>query len=204
MMAKKMLPKTHENTDPGTKKIPIGRNVFICPMPVTIVGTRLNNRPNFLTVGWVTRANVDPPMIAVCINKSNASVDGIIMHKAFSVNFPSADLIEETDYCGLVSGKDKDKSQIFEVFYGELKNAPMIKDCPITLECRLTEAIDLPTNFLFIGEIEGAYADETSFSDGKPDIAEINPLLLTMPDNSYWQIGEYLGRACKIGRYLKT
>ena len=204
MIAQNKTTKTNGKTPSETDKIPIGRNVFICPMPVTIVGTRLNNRPNFLTVGWVTRANINPPMIAIGINKSNASADGILMHKTFSVNFPGADLIEETDYCSLVSGKDKDKSQLFDIFYGNLKNAPMIKNCPITLECQLTETIDLPTNYLFIGEIKGAYGDENCFIGGKPDIIEINPLLLSMPDNSYWQVGEFLGRACKIGRSLKA
>ena len=204
MMAKTTLPKIHPETSTVTEKVTIGKNVFICPMPVTIVGTRLNNRPNFLTVGWVTRTNVDPPMIAVSIKKSNASTDGILMHQVFSLNFPRTDLIEETDYCGMVSGKDTDKSRIFDIFYGELENAPMIKECPITLECRVTETIDLPTNYLFIGEIVGAYADENSFSGGIPDIAEIKPLLLTMPDNSYWQIGKYLGCACKIGRNMKN
>lgn len=204
MMAKTTLPEIHRETNTTKDKVTIGKNVFICPMPVTIVGTRLNNRPNFLTVGWVTRANVDPPMIAVSINKSNASTDGILMHQVFSLNFPRADLIEETDFCGMVSGKDIDKSRIFDIFYGDLKDAPMIRECPITLECRVTETVDFPTNYLFIGEIMGAYADENSFSGGIPDIAEINPLLLTMPDNSYWQIGTYLGHACKVGRNFKT
>ena len=204
MIAQQKMRKITEKRRPETEKKSIGKNVFICPMPVTIIGTRLNNRPNFLTVGWVTRANVDPPMMAIAINKAHASADGILMHKAFSVNFPGTDLIEETDYCGLVSGKDKDKSRIFDIFYGELKNAPMIKKCPITLECQLTETIDLPTNYLFIGEIIGAYGDENCFTEGKPDVTEINPLLLTMPDNSYWQVGEFLGRACKIGRRLEA
>lgn len=204
MIAQKMMTKNNGKVWSEAEKIPIGRNVFICPMPVTIVGTRLNNRPNFLTVGWVTRVNVTPPMIGIGINKSSASAEGILMHRAFSVNFPGTDLIEETDYCGLVSGKEKDKSRLFDIFYGELNTAPMIKKCPITLECQLTETIDLPTNYFFIGEIKGAYADETCFIGGKPDIAEIKPLLLTMPDNSYWEVGKYLGRACKIGRSLET
>ncbi len=172
-------------------------------MPITIVGTHLNNHPNFLTVGWVTRVNVNPPMIAIGVNKSNASAEGILMQKAFSVNIPSTALIEETDYCGLVSGREKDKSRLFDIFYGDMKNAPMIKNCPITLECQLTETVDLPTNYLFIGEIKGAYADETCIINGKPDIAIIKPLLLTIPDNSYWEVGKFLGRACKIGRDLE-
>ena len=204
MMTQKLEKKNHTKISPETEKKSIGKNVFICPMPVTIVGTRLNNRPNFLTVGWVMRANVNPPMISLGINKSNASADGILMHKAFSVNFPGTNLIEETDYCGLVSGKDTDKSRLFDIFYGDLKDAPMIKNCPISLECQLKETIDLPTNYLFIGEIKGAYADDSCFSNGKPDVTKINPLLLTMPDNSYWEMGKFLGRAWEVGRNLKT
>jgi flavin reductase (DIM6/NTAB) family NADH-FMN oxidoreductase RutF len=55
-------------------------------------------------------------------------------------------LVKETDYCGIRSGKEVDKSKIFDVFYGELETAPMINDCPVTAECTLTELIDMSTN----------------------------------------------------------
>jgi hypothetical protein len=32
---------------------------------------------------------------------------------------------------------------------------------------------------------------------------KINPLLLTIPDNQYWKVGEEAGKAWKIGRKLK-
>src|SRR5659263_71524 len=89
--------------------------------------------------------------------------------------------IVTTDYCGLVSGKTTDKSQVFETFYGELKTAPMVKECSLSLECKLIDRIDLPTNIFFIGEIIASYTDEKYLTDGKLDIKKMNPLLLSMP-----------------------
>jgi len=58
--------------------------------------------------------------------------------------------------------------QFFEVFYGELKTAPMIKDCPLCLECELVDTYEkLPTNSIFIGEIMGAYTEDRYLTDGK-------------------------------------
>jgi flavin reductase (DIM6/NTAB) family NADH-FMN oxidoreductase RutF len=71
----------------------------------------------------------------------------------------------------------------------------MIRECPICLECRLIQTVPLPTNSLFIGEICGAYADGRVIKDGKPDYSKIDPLLLTMPDNHYWKMGECAGDA---------
>ncbi len=184
-------------------KISISSNFFI-PMPVLLVGTQVNGKANFMPLGWCSRANANPPMILCGINKAHYTPQGIRETKTFSLNIPSSDIIEKTDYCGLVSGKTVDKSTIFDVFYGTLKTAPMIRECPVTLECRLVRIVELPTNHIFIGEIAGAYADPAFIREGKPDFRAINPLLLTMPDNSYWKMGEYVGRAWEIGAKMKT
>ena len=65
-------------------------------------------------------------------------------------------MVKETDYCGLVSGKNVDKGEFFEVFYGELKTAPMIAECPINMECRLIQTVDFPRHDIFVGEIVAA------------------------------------------------
>ena len=131
-------------------KMRVGPNVYI-PMPVSLVGSVVNERPNFMPVGWVTRVNRNPPYIGVGINKAHYTPAGIREKGAFSVNFPPADLVTETDYCGIVSGNKTDKSKLFDVFYGELKSAPLITDCPLNIECKLSQTVDLPTNTLFIG-----------------------------------------------------
>jgi flavin reductase (DIM6/NTAB) family NADH-FMN oxidoreductase RutF len=182
-------------------KIDIGQNFFI-PMPVVLVGTQVSGKANFMTVGWCSRANARPPMIVCGIGNHHYTPKGIEETKTFSVNIPSSDLLQETDYCGIVSGGKTDKSNVFNVFYGRLKTAPMIRECPVSLECRLVHSVLLPTNTLFIGEIAGAYADGRVMKDGEPDFPEIDPLFLTMPDNRYWTLGKYAGDAWSIGKNM--
>jgi flavin reductase (DIM6/NTAB) family NADH-FMN oxidoreductase RutF len=185
------------------EKIKISNNVFVYPMPVTLLGTNVGGKANFMALGWVSRVNANPPMIGIGVHKSHYTPEGIEENRSFSINFPGAEMIRETDYCGLVSGENKDKSSLFEVFYGELKTAPMIKECTLNLECRLVETLELPTNYFFVGEIVAAYSEEQYLTQGKPDIKKMEPLLLTMPDNSYWTVGDYAGAAWGIGKNLK-
>ena len=184
-------------------KVNLGANAYIYPMPVTLVGANVEGRANFLAVGWVMRVNMKPPLPAVALNKGHFTPRGIREHGTFSVNFPGANLIEKADYCGLVSGRRVDKSGLFRVFYGELETAPLIEECPLGLECRLYQVVELPANDLFIGEIVAAHADEDCLTDGQPDILKINPMVLTMPDNNYWTVGERVGQAWHAGRKLK-
>jgi flavin reductase (DIM6/NTAB) family NADH-FMN oxidoreductase RutF len=185
------------------KKIKIDNNVRLYPMPVTVVGAMVNGKPNYLAVAWVCRVNSVPPMIGVALGKSHHTNKGIREHKEFSVNVPSADLIKAVDYVGLVSGEKVDKSKVFESFYGQLKHAPMIRNCPLTMECRVVNTVDLPANEFFIGEIVGVYTEERHVTDGKPDIKKMKPFTLTMPDNGYWSVGELLGKAWGIGKDFK-
>jgi flavin reductase (DIM6/NTAB) family NADH-FMN oxidoreductase RutF len=141
-------------------------------------------------------------MILCGIGNHHYTPKGITETRTFSINIPSTDLLEKTDYCGLVSGEKTDKSHVFDVFYGSLKTAPMITECPVNLECRLVQTVPLPTNTLFIGEIVGGYADSRVIKDGKPDFQGINPLLLTMPDNRYWTLGSPAGNAWSAGKKL--
>jgi flavin reductase (DIM6/NTAB) family NADH-FMN oxidoreductase RutF len=180
-------------------KVKIGNNTFVYPMPMVLVGTVVDDRANFMAVGWVSRVNFNPPMIAVALGKFHYTNAGIHKNETFSVNIPGIDLMEKVDYCGLVSGEKTDKSTIFDVFYGDLPAAPMIRQCPLSMECKLYNAIDLPSNTLFIGEIIETYTEGRYLTDGKPDIKKMNPFTLTMPDNNYWRVGENAGKAWSIG-----
>lgn len=93
-----------------------------------LLGIHFEGRVNFMARDWLTRVNYNPPMMGICINKANASHSAILDTKAFSINVPSAEMVALTDYAGIVSGKKADKSKLFEVFYGELKSAPMISN----------------------------------------------------------------------------
>lgn len=173
-------------------------------MPVALLGTNYGNKANFMALGRVMRANANPPMLTVAVNKNHLTNKLIHDNRTFSVNFPDTEMIEKTDYCGLVSGKNEDKSKLFNVYYGELKTVPMIEECPLSMECKLVDIYEMPTNDLFIGEIIAMYNEEKYLNEGKPDIKKINPAVLTMPDNSYWNIGENIGKAWNIEKTSKN
>lgn len=175
---------------------------FLYPMPMVLVGSVIDGKANFMAVGWVSRVNFKPALFAIALglHYTNAGIDE---NKEFSINIPDIALIEKTDYCGLVSGRKIDKSQIFKVFYGSLSKAPLIEECPVCISCSLHSSIKLPTNTLFIGEVHDILTEEKFLTDNVLDIKKVNPFTLTMPDNRYWSVGENLGSAWNIGKSLK-
>ena len=95
-------------------------------------------------------------------------------------------MVEACDYCGIKSGKKVDKSKVFEVFYGELKTAPMIKQAPITHACKLVKNIDFgDTHYIFIGEIVESFTNEECFTKNIPDIEKVKPYTWYY-DNKYY------------------
>jgi flavin reductase (DIM6/NTAB) family NADH-FMN oxidoreductase RutF len=173
-------------------------------MPVSLVGAYVDGKPNFLAVAWFTMASYKPPRIAITLGKGHYTNPGIRENKTFSLCLPSEDMVEITDYCGIVSGKKTDKSEIFDLFYGELKTAPLIKDCPLCIECKLVEIVESGANEIFIGEIVGAYTEEGFLTDGKLDFRKMKPLILSQPDTSYWRLGEQVASAWNIGKRYKA
>jgi flavin reductase (DIM6/NTAB) family NADH-FMN oxidoreductase RutF len=181
----------------------VDKTAFCLPWTQTLLGTHVNGKVNFMALDWLTRVNFQPAMLGICVGRGHASNDAIRATGEFSINIPSVDMVAETDYCGIVSGSKVDKSGLFEVFYGGLKSAPLIIRCPLNIECRLVQHVDLPTNTLFIGEILNIYAEETYLENGKPDVKKVRPFLLTMPDNRFWAVGEQVGNAWKDGVKFK-
>ena len=177
--------------------------MFNVPTSQMILGTMYEGKPNFMALGWVTRVNFKPALFAIGVNKGHVTHDAIMESREFSLSLPSADMVEVTDYTGLVSAKKTDKSELFDLFYGELKSAPMIEQAPLTLACRLHKAVDLPTNTVFIGELVESWCEDDCLTDGKPDVSKIDPFMLTMPDNQFWALGKKVGDAWSSGKALK-
>ena len=180
-----------------------GINVLY-PTPTTIVGAIVEGKVNFITIAHIGIVNhARPYLISLSLAKPHHTNAGIKENKTFSVNIPNEDLVVETDYVGIVSGKKTDKSSVFEVFYGNLENAPMITECPINMECKLYDVYDTPTHDLFIGEIVETYADESVLKNGKVDLARLKPLLFDMSSIKYWSIGNPVAGCWNIGKQLK-
>jgi flavin reductase (DIM6/NTAB) family NADH-FMN oxidoreductase RutF len=186
------------------EKINLGSTIPAYPMPVSLVGTHVNGKPNFMAVAWFSMVSYKPPRIAIALGKGHYTNPGIKENKTFSVCLPSEDMVEITDYCGIVSGKKTDKSEIFDVFYGELKTAPMISECPLSMECKLVEIVESSLNEIFIGEIVGIYTEEMFLTDERLDFKKMKPLILSQPDTSYWRLGEPIAKAWNIGKKYKS
>lgn len=102
-----------------------------------------------------------------------------------------------------MTGKKTDKAALFDVFYGDLQTAPMIRECPVNMKLRLHDILDYSFHDIFIGELVETYADESVLNDGKIDIARVRPLLFDMASTKYWSLGEAVGICWNAGKALK-
>ena len=181
-------------------KVEIGAKNCLYPLPTTLVGALVNDKPNYITIAHV--GIMDLGSISLGMGKLHHTNAGIKANGTFSVNIPSVKMVKKTDYCGLVSGKTQDKSDLFKTFYGKLKTAPMIGQCLINMECKLIKTIDFPTHDVFVGQIEGTYCDESVLTDGVVDFEKVQPILFVMNDRSYWKLGSRFAKAWNVGKTL--
>ncbi len=181
-------------------KVELGAKNCLYPLPTTLIGALVNGKPNYITIAHV--GIMDLESVSLGMNKRHYTNAGIKANKTFSINIPSITMIKETDLCGLVSGKDKIKADMFKTFYGTLKTAPMIEQCSINMECELIKTVDFPNHDVFIGKIVNTFCDETILADGEVDIEKVQPILFVMNDRSYYGIGKKLAKAWNIGKEL--
>ena len=163
------------------------------PLPVALIGALVNGRPNYLVIGYISPFNFGKHIFFSLFKKRYTRI-GILEQMTFSVNIPSENLLEKVKLCGSKSGRDYDKSSLFDTFYGELQTAPMIRESPLNMECKVTEILDYEANDGIIGEVVGSYADEQVLTDGKLDLRKAHPLVwATGGDFNYYQLGNRIG-----------
>jgi flavin reductase (DIM6/NTAB) family NADH-FMN oxidoreductase RutF len=188
-------------------KIKLGKQPILYPMPALLIGSTVDDKPNVMTAAWSSIANMDPPMACIAIQHVRYTFKGIKQNNTFSINIPSTDIVVETDFCGITPGSktDKIKACKFDVFYGVLKTAPMIEQCPMNLECKVVQIVNLGSHNLIIGSIEEIYINEECITNNKPDVMKINPFSFSMGDKfSYHEIGKSIANAFSVGKQLKT
>ena len=183
----------------------IGSELGMCPTPVVVVGTYDGNgKPNMATLAWVGVCCSNPPSVQVSIRKSRYTYAAIAIRKAFSVNVPSARYIVETDYAGVVSGKDADKFGVTKLtpVRCSMIDAPMIMEFPISMECRLTHTLELGTHDMFVGEIVACWVDDTVLDgNGRPVPQKIDPLVYAI-GRGYYGLGSFVAASHDVGKKL--
>lgn len=188
------------------KKIKLGAQTILYPLPAFLIGANVDGKPNFMTAAWSGIANSNPPMVTIALQHHRYTYKGVKENNTFSINMPSEDQVRETDYCGMVSGAKKDKAADcgFTVFYGQLKTAPLIEQCPVNLECKVVHILNLGSHALIVGQIEETYVSEECTTEGQPDAGKVKPIIYcTGAEKHYRGVGKPLAQAFSVGKALK-
>jgi flavin reductase (DIM6/NTAB) family NADH-FMN oxidoreductase RutF len=188
-------------------KVKLGTIPLIYPIPIVLAGAQVDGKPNYATIGDCGLMGINPPLVYISLHENHHTTTGVIAHQAFSINLPSTDMLAVTDYCGIVSGRDVDKSALFESFYGDLHTVPMIETCPVNLECEVVHAFQIEHRYVFVGKVVQVHIDEAFVSeqDGRKRVADmtrLDPIIYGL-DNRYYRIGEQIGVGYREGKVLQ-
>ena len=151
----------------------------LAPVPVVMISCGTMEKSNITTIAWTGVINSEPPLVYVSIRPTRKSYEIIKKQGEFVINMPDEKLVWQADFCGTKSGKnvDKFKEAKLEKMEAKFVKAPLIKECPVNLECKLTEIKHLGSHDMFIAEIVNIHADEEyKLENEKLDYSKMNLL----------------------------
>lgn len=180
-----------------------GAKAYCYPQPVFILAAYgEDGTPNAMNAAWggISEENE----LSLCISAGHKTTKDILSRGAFTVSMADADHVAACDYVGLASGnrvKDKFARAGFHAEPSEFVDAPLIKELPVALECRL-KSYD-PETCRMVGEIVNVSVDESVLTDGKVDVKKAKPITFDPFNNTYVVLGETVGKAFHDGKSLK-
>jgi flavin reductase (DIM6/NTAB) family NADH-FMN oxidoreductase RutF len=174
---------------------------MVNPTPVVLAGAVVNGKPNYATIG-AFGVVCKGPIFYISLKDTHYTTIGVKGTGYFSVNIPSVDMIQKTDYCGLVSGRTIDKSHLFTSFYYDVGNAPMISECPMNFSCKVIQTFPVCGFEMFLGEIVSTFINKDCLTGDTPDPLKINPTLLM--GFNYYNLGQPAGAVFKQGIAIQS
>ncbi len=169
-------------------------STLLAPVPAALVTCGTLEKPNVLTIGWTGIVCTRPPMTYISVRPERFSHD-IIMHSGeFVINLTTSAMVKYVDLCGVKSGKDTDKFAVcgFHAVPSEKLSVPIIDECPVSLECKVTEIKPLGSHTMFLAEIVGIDVDEKYIdSKGKLNLQQCG--LTAYAHGEYFALGRKLG-----------
>lgn len=180
-----------------------GSKSWLYPMPVLIVGTYdEKGEPNAMNAAW--GGIYDTNQIMLCLAHEHKTAENIKKTGAFTVSFATSATVAPCDYVGIVSANDvpdKFERAGFHASKSEFVNAPIIKELPVTLECKLWKFNE---DGICVGEIVNVSADESVLDEnGKIDAKLLDPIIYDSVSHAYWSFGEKVGQAFSDGKKIK-
>ena len=185
----------------------LGSSNAIFPVPASLVVSGRGEDANIITIAWIGIVSATPPTVGISIKKSRYSLEKIRKLGEFTVNIPSADYFQKVDYCGLTTGRKRNKFK--DTGFTAIKSikigTPIIEECPYNMECKVSKEIDVGDWVLILGEILETHVDEDKFDlskTAKIDISKVNPLVYCAKVREYWSMGDKLGYGFDAGKKL--
>ncbi len=190
-------------------KTSFGPHKIMFPCPTSLVVTGSMEKANIVTIAWVSLLTSKPPTLGISVGTRGFSGEAIKENGDFTVNIVPVGIMKEADFCGLRSGRDIDKFQETGLtkMPSSVVSSPIIKECPLNLECKLTEWKIIGRTNHFVGEIVETHVDTDKLRDqgdiSSIDIEAFDPLIYIGGVREYRRVGEKVGDPYKIGNTLK-
>lgn len=163
----------------------IGISEKMYPNPAVMISCSDGVSDNIITLAWVGTVCSNPPLISISIRPSRYSHKLISDSREFVINIPDEKMVEACDFCGTRSGKRIDKFKALGLTKEKafVINTPLIRECPINIECRVKDIVHLGTHDMFIGEVVSVDADEELIgADGEIDPDKASAISYLMED----------------------
>ncbi len=168
---------------------------FIYPLPAVMVSCGSMEKSNIITVAWTGILNTNPPMVYISVRKERYSYDIIKSSGEFVINLTNENLKYATDWCGVKSGKNIDKFSKLKLTKEKAKfvKCPMIKESPISIECKVKEIKEMGSHDMFIADVLAINVDEKYIdSKGAFDISKCG--LIAYANGGYFKLGKKIGK----------
>ena len=176
-------------------KVTCKSGTFIYPLPAVMVSCGTMEESNIITVAWTGIINTDPAMCYISVRPTRHSYEMIKKTGEFVINLTTKDLAYATDWCGVKTGAKVDKFKEMKLTKEKANfvNCPMIKESPVSVECKVKEIRELGSHHMFVAEILGINADEKYINEnGAFDISKCD--LIAYSNGNYYSLGKKIGR----------
>ena len=168
---------------------------FIYPIPAVMVSCGTMEESNIITVAWTGILNTNPAMCYISVRPERYSHNIIKENGEFAINLTTRQLVYATDWCGVKSGRDVDKFKEMKLTKerANIIKAPLIKECPVSVECKVKEIVPLGSHDMFVAEIVAIDADEKYIDEkGAFDIGKCD--LIAYANGGYYPLESKIGK----------
>ena len=170
---------------------------LLFPLPVLLVSCiDGQGNANIITISAGSLMCANPVVFGIAVAQGHYSHGLIKDSGQFVINVPGEDLLAKADYCGTVSGRKVNKFDecSFTTQPGTKVKAPVIEQCPINIECEVTDVMPLGSHDWFTAAAKAVHIDERLIHDKERRLnGEVfnSPVFLT---SYYRSLGKPLGK----------